>query len=215
MSTTYKTREEWLTAATEALRPMFRGHGHEVPPVRVSCGWPSTGGTSTKKRTLGQCWDKKMAADNTVPQIFISPWLSDLVGESRHGVLPTLVHELVHAVFGCEESHGKKFGKLARELGLEGRLTATTAGDDLAARLEILAKELGDYPHSRLDLLRDPKTKKQTTRMVKCECPECGYVCRTTRTWLDKGTPLCPCGGDDPIPMKVRLPDEAPEEQES
>jgi hypothetical protein len=37
------------------------------------------------------------------------------------------------------------------------------------------------------------KTKKQSTRMVKCECPDCGYIVRTTRKWLEEGAPICPC----------------------
>ena len=36
--------------------------------------------------------------------------------------------------------------------------------------------------------------RKQSTRMLKCQCGFCGYVVRTTRTWLDEyGPPLCPC----------------------
>jgi hypothetical protein len=34
---------------------------------------------------------------------------------------------------------------------------------------------------------------KQTTRLIKCECAECGYLARVTRLWLDtKGAPQCP-----------------------
>ena len=36
--------------------------------------------------------------------------------------------------------------------------------------------------------------RKQSTRMLKCQCGFCGYTIRTTRTWLDEhGPPLCPC----------------------
>ena len=35
-------------------------------------------------------------------------------------------------------------------------------------------------------------TPKQTTRMLKCECPACGYTVRTTRKWLDIAVPTCP-----------------------
>jgi hypothetical protein len=34
-------------------------------------------------------------------------------------------------------------------------------------------------------------TKKQTTRMVKCQCDKCGYVVRTSRRWLTIGRPRC------------------------
>ena len=35
--------------------------------------------------------------------------------------------------------------------------------------------------------------RKQSTRMLKCQCPLCAYSCRTTRVWLLRaGPPLCP-----------------------
>jgi len=34
---------------------------------------------------------------------------------------------------------------------------------------------------------------KQTTRLVKCVCPDCGYTIRVTRKWLDTGLPYCAC----------------------
>ena len=39
--------------------------------------------------------------------------------------------------------------------------------------------------------------KKQTTRMLKCVCSECGYVARTTAKWLETvGAPLCACNSE-------------------
>lgn len=39
----------------------------------------------------------------------------------------------------------------------------------------------------------DPDSKKDTIRQIKCLCPKCGYVARTSRKWLDKvGAPMCP-----------------------
>lgn len=34
--------------------------------------------------------------------------------------------------------------------------------------------------------------RRQTCRLLKVECPTCGYVVRTTRKWLDRGAPICP-----------------------
>ena len=39
-----KTRERWLLDAIEAVAPLFRNAGHEIPPVKVSVGFPPTGG---------------------------------------------------------------------------------------------------------------------------------------------------------------------------
>jgi hypothetical protein len=188
-----ENREWWLQAAVAEMKPLFKQHGYGVPPVRVSCGWPSRGGCGVRKRTIGQCWDKK-AADDRVAQIFISPLLVEKKGEDRsQNVLATLVHEVVHAIVGCKEGHNKVFGKCARAVGLEGKLTQTFAGEALRAEIDKWVSKLGEYPHARLNPGMNP-VKKQTTRLLKCACPDCGYNVRVTRKWLDEvGAPLCPC----------------------
>lgn len=182
-------REAWLQAAIEDLRPLFQGLNHPLPEVRVSVGWPSSGGLGTRRRTVGQCWYGTMAADN-IPQLFISPLLE---GEDYvNGVLATLVHELVHVVAGKDAKHGPKFAKIATQLGLDGKPTSTHAGEGLADRLKQLAEKLGKFPHAKLVPLTTEK--KQGTRMKKCECEDCGYIARTVAKWLsEKGAPICPC----------------------
>ncbi|MDG4801752.1 SprT-like domain-containing protein [Micromonospora sp. WMMD980] len=192
MTTTYGTREEWLTAAVEAMRPLFAEVGETIPTVRVSVGWP--GGKGKKNATIGQCWPTGLAGDK-VAQIFISPVL-----DKPADILATLAHELVHAVDDCANQHKGRFVKIAKAIGLTGKMTATVAGDELAGRLAAIAKTLGDFPHGRLSLVSGSE-KKQSTRMIKCECGDCGYTARTTRKWLDEyGAPICPCNKE---PMGV------------
>ena len=183
-------REAWLQAMILELRPYFDYIGLPLPPkVHVSCGWPSKGGTGTRKRVIGQCWNAKCSSDG-VPQIFISPTIVETVE-----VGATLVHELLHAAVGTEAAHGPKFAKPAVKLGLEGKPTDTVAGDLLAQRLNAMAVELGPYPHALLTV--EPITKKQGTRLVKILCGVCGYTARTTRKWIDDvGFPTCACGGE-------------------
>jgi hypothetical protein len=201
----HPNREAWLEAAVELMTPLFQKHGYKVPKVRVACGWPSRGGLAAKKRTIGQCWDKSAAKDK-VNQIFISPWLDAEVSDPC-GVLPVLIHEVIHAVVGIKEKHNKVFGKCAREMGLEGKLTCTVASEGLISRCKVWEKQLGDYPHSQLDSTKSP-VKKQSTRLMKCECGECGYVCRTTKKWIvDVGAPHCPKHGE----MTVDIPAEIEE----
>jgi hypothetical protein len=40
--------------------------------------------------------------------------------------------------------------------------------------------------------------KKQTTRLIKVSCKDCGYVMRITRKWLAVAVPECPSGCDKP-----------------
>ncbi|MFD6638362.1 hypothetical protein ACFWDN_21375 [Micromonospora chalcea] len=190
---TVATREAWLMGAVEALTPVFAEQGATLPAVRVSVGWP--GGRGKKNAVIGQCWNSHASADK-VPQVFISPVLDDAAQ-----VLATLVHELVHAWDDCKSGHKGDFAKLAKRLGLEGKMTATVAGEVLKARLAEIAEALGVYPHARLSTGEGGAgEKKQTTRMLKVECADCGYTARTTKKWLEEvGAPLCPCNREEMV----------------
>lgn len=181
-------REDWLNAATTEMKPWFVAEAAPLPEtLRVSCGWPSRGGQSAKKRSIGQCWNPIASADGTT-EVFISPVLADAVR-----VLDVLVHELVHAAVGVDKGHKGPFRKLAKALGLEGKMTETNAGPELTERLNVLAEKLGPYPHASLDAKLG--LKKQGTRMLKASCPDCGYTVRLTAKWADYGMPTCVCGG--------------------
>ncbi len=186
------TREQWLNSAVNLMAPMFtREADVTLPDVRVSVGWP--GGRGRKNTTIGQCWSGRTATDG-VAQIFISPVLADPVK-----VLSTLAHELVHAAVGTEHGHKAPFAKVAKSIGLTGKMTATVAGESLVLVLEQYAMMLGEYPHAALNP-GDNGVKKQTTRMLKAECPTTGYTVRLTRKWIDEyGYPMCPCCHDDMI----------------
>lgn len=206
MKQKYETREQWLLAAVQLMTPLFESAKYKVPEIKVACGWPSSRGLSAKKRCLGEAWSKDAAKDK-VAQIFISPFLE--IPVQQFGVLDTLAHEVVHTVVGHEAKHGKVFKKCALAIGLEGKMTSTFGGEKFLEGAKQWADKLGPYPHSQLNALKRP-TKKQTTRMVKCECPECGYVVRTSRKWIEQGgAPWCP---QHKAPMAYALPDELGDE---
>lgn len=181
-----QTREQWLMNATDALRPLFAQHGHTIPAnVKATCGFPSRGALSLRKRTIGQCWDQD-ASSAKVFEIFVSPVLAEPVE-----VLGVLAHELVHATVGTKCGHKKPFKQLATAIGLEGKMTETTTGETFKRFAASTLKSIGEYPHAELN----PRSmlRKQGTRMVKCECEECGYTVRTTRKWIETcGAPICP-----------------------
>jgi len=180
------TREEWLNCAILALKPHFAQHNFTLPEaIRASCGWPSKGATS-KRRVLGQCWRPNTSANRTW-QIFISPVL-----DSPLDVLATLVHELCHTV--SDDKHGPMFTRAARAVGLVGKPSATLPNADLTQVLRYITQELGPYPHARL---YTPQTLSPSpTRLLRTQCPECGYIARVTHKWLSSaGAPICPqCG---------------------
>lgn len=190
-----QNREAWLQAAVTKFAPMFEALNIDLPPVRVSVGWPK-GRPPKGGKILGQCW-KTVTSSDGVSSIFISP----LVAEPTR-VLDILLHELVHASDDGESKHRGHFKKTAQQLGLVEPWTATTAGEQLAPLLVDLAKALGPYPHAAM-VEAEVAAKKQTTRMIKVECDDCGYTLRTTKKWLEIGVPDCP---QDLKPMTYELP---------
>ena len=173
------TREDWLNIATKALRPQFT----TLPErVLVSCGFGS------KRSALGQWHNGTSSRDKVSHQVFISPVLDEPLD-----VLATLVHELCHAAL-TGTGHRAPFQRLATSHGLVGPWKATKPGPNFRERYERVLALLGPYPHPALSL---GEGKKQTTRMLKAECGNCGYTVRITRKWVDHvGPPHCPDHGE-------------------
>lgn len=187
---TFTTREQWLQAFTTEARKVFLDAGYVVPDVRVSVGFTSKG---AKGNRIGECWVPEASEDET-PEIFITPAIGDA---SRIADIHT--HELIHAT-GIR-GHKADFVRCMKAVGLEGKPTATTAGDAWRAWANPIIEKLGPLPHAALSGANGGSTeKKQSTRMIKCECSSCGFVFRTSSKWLETGADLgCPdrdCEGD-------------------
>ncbi len=93
-------------------------------------------------------------------------------------------------------------------------MTATIASPELLDFINwTLLPKLGQYPHGAIAgrgeilvpptepgdkpiILRpDDRPKKQSTRLLKAECPDCGYTIRLSKRWADLGLPTCPTDG--------------------
>lgn len=213
MSSTEKlndTREKWLEAAIKMFRPMFENAAAALPEhVHVSVGF-AYGARRENAQIMGQTWRKEASSDG-VNHVFVSPELGD-----TYDVLETLLHELVHVADNCVSGHRGNFAAIATQIGFQKPMTFTPSGPALAAELLVIAEELGVYPHGALTPSVTPVTVpvvttagqptvetvitkmhsgpgKQSARLVKVECPECGYIARVTRKWLDEvGAPICP-----------------------
>lgn len=189
MSLIHHTREQWLTAAVDALRPQFDLIAKPLPlAIRVTCGFPLH---ARRSKAIGQCWASTASADKTI-EIMISPVLAQPLS-----VLEVLVHELCHATDGAM-NHGIAFQKAAAAMDLMACGTGkqswkSTEGTHLfGARNSVTLASLGDYAHA--ELVPGSETKVQPTRMLKLCCPSCGYTVRTTAKWVSVGLPTCPCG---------------------
>ena len=186
----FATREEWLTAATEELRPVFDAVGKPLPAnIRMSCGFPSN---AKRSGAIGECWADTASADKTF-EVLISPVLDDPLR-----VFDVLVHELCHATAGAM-NHGVSFQAAAKSVYLvptgagaqPWKSTGRSPAFDEAFGGIVLS--LGAYPHAKLTL---NTRKTQGTRMLKAVCPSCGYTVRLTQKWAVIGLPSCPADGD-------------------
>ena len=187
-----KNREDWLNEAIEQVAPIFAEAGYRIPKkVRVACGFPSKNGLAGGTRTrIGEAWSSAASRDGS-HEILISPLLDDLTT-----VVGTLVHELCHVVVGVEQGHRSPFIRCAASVGLTGKptqmgLDPKTYQDRYARRL----KPIGKYPHGRLNAYARTVVK-QPTRLLKAQCPGCGYTFRITAKWANEGLPECPCCGE-------------------
>lgn len=86
--------------------------------------------------------------------------------------------------------------KLVKDAAADLDKTKTTAAvlDVIwpMAEADIL-KELGPYPQASVSA-QQMKKQKQPTRLLKAECPGCGYTIRLSKKWADAGLPDCICG---------------------
>lgn len=179
------TREAWMNDVATRMRPMFDGVGAPLPAFRLTMS------LTKKKRAIGSCYDASASADGTY-EILVRLDQSDPLE-----VAAILAHELVHAAVGIDAGHGPRFARVARAIGLEGKMTATVSGDRFKAAAAPILAAVGPFPHAPLDLdARNSGPKKQSTRLLKVACAECGFVVRQTRKWLDDiGPAHCPVHG--------------------
>lgn len=181
------TREQWLNIALHKhVAPLLKNKAGAVLPAdcKVSVGFP--GGGSARKR-IGECWPRSRSSLK-VNEIFLNPAMKDVAR-----LMDVLVHEAIHAVDDCQHGHKGFFRRTALAAGLVGKMTATSAGPELKAWIDATLKKMPAFDYGSLDL---DGRKKQSTRMVKVVCVECGYTLRTTQRWLEVGLPTCCCGGD-------------------
>ena len=200
----HKNREAWLNHVAQRMAPMFSALGAPLPDrVRIAIGFTSTG---KRSKRIGECWDNRCSDDGHF-EIFIVPNLAESPDMMPLQVAAILAHELVHAAVGIPAGHGKDFRRVAKGIGLEGKMTATVSGPKFETAIGPILASAGPLPHGRLNTSRrqdddepgEPRTtgpKKQTKRHIKCECETCGYAVRTSRKWIDQeGPPHCPTHG--------------------
>lgn len=206
----HDNREAWLNGIAHGLAPHFEQLGAPLPTkIRIAIGFTSNG---KRSRAIGECWDNRCSQDGHF-EIFIRPDLAESEAMMPLQIAAILAHELVHAAVGIPAGHRGAFRRIAKGLGLVGKMTATLPGPVFEALIAPILREAGPLPHARLrtsavaqrgashrfpaeGTILTTAPRKQPSRQIKCLCPACGYTVRTSRLWLDRaGAPHCPGHG--------------------
>lgn len=166
----YATREEWLMAAYQLLRPRFdelaelinkaaEETGKTIPGIalyvmperiHISVGF-GYGAKRENEVIIGQSWRSDRSADK-INHMFVSPEI-----EHASTVLGIMIHEMLHVLFDCDHGHDRVFAAFGTMLGLAGKPTEMLPGPAFEMELMQLAQiELGAYPHVALDVERRP-----------------------------------------------------------
>lgn len=185
----HSTREEWLKAAVQLLKPKLEEHGNLPEKLHVLTSWP----VSNAKKAVGMCFAKTWTKDEST-YILVSPLLGE---EDLKELLGTLLHELVHAVVGVEQNHNKRFKKVALKVGLIGKMRSTENSIQLNDEFEGMLMTLGTYPHSTM-LPPKPKERKPGKKQIlKFSCPDNPtYTCWLTPAQAREiGPPISPISG--------------------
>ena len=183
MSTTHATREQWLAAALEAMKPVaatLTGQ-NMADRIRIGVGFPST---YRRSGTLAECWPDVDSGDAHA-EVIISPTIADPV-EVFARLLGQALRTLPGAMSIASVSYREAFDAVHLTVGADKN--AILYSDAFYDQWESLIAALGDYPHAELSVA---VRKTQSTRMLKLQCPQCGYIIRTTGKWVAQGIPVC------------------------
>lgn len=106
----YTTREDWLSAAIEEMRPMIQALAQWGLPdqVRVACALPTN---YSRSGASGETWAPNNSAD-THWEIVVSSTLAN-----PSAVFAALLHEAIHAAVN-DTKHSKVWMAAAEALGL-------------------------------------------------------------------------------------------------
>jgi len=189
------TSEEWLRELVYRLHaevfPVATGD-QPLPTFRIARGFPGGGSARTR---IGECWSSVSSADG-VTEMFVSPLLDDPMR-----VAGATAHEMVHMLVGVQHGHKAPFARVAKAIGLEGKMTATTEGEAFTAAVDPILADMPAYPAAAMSLA-GRKVKKTYLLKVTCEAEGCeDVVFRMTQKVVTAcengpaGAVLCPCCG--------------------
>ena len=170
-------RVRWLEQAYALLQEELIPEAPER--ITITFGFPSKGARPSRNQRIGEYAHILKDCEAGPGLLTLHPTLFD----DPARVLDVLLHEMIHAARPTD-GHRGQFPKLAKRVGLTGKMTATVAGTELKAKLEGYLKDrLPPMPNGHGDLSAD--RKKQGTRLRKYVCPSCGQIIRAATDCLN------------------------------
>jgi len=167
------------------MKGWFDDLGFPLPEVSIKTGFPSAGKRSPN---ISDSWTIN---DGNAHVILIRP-----DNDQAEDVAAAIAFQMCHIATGDRDAHGHLFRHLAISIGLRGTKTESRPGTLFKEMIKPTLRRLGKLPSSGISPVESVKKTTQSTRLLKVSCPECGYVARVSRKWLDEvGPPHCPKHG--------------------
>ncbi|QMP19191.1 hypothetical protein [Pseudomonas phage Persinger] len=222
-------RETWLNLLADKMAPRFAEMGFPLPKFRVSVGFGAAG---QRSRTAAEVWNAACSEDGTF-EILIMPDQVDADLVACH-LAHELTHTAVGFEQGHKGDFARVALALGMNRPMTATTPGPAFKEWVAPFLAELGpmphaklrfdRGLGesapaapksgsqDQPEGAAPAARTPRRAgestrppKQTTRLKKAECSQCGYTVRVTSKWLEVGPPHCPKHGA--MDCDVDLPD--------
>jgi len=180
-----QSRQEWLTLVAGEMEKWFEELSFPVPAYEIRSGFHSSG---KRSNAIAEAWLKDGDDQDETYVIFVRPDVEDEVNISA-----SIAHQFCLISVGKRDHSGHLFRHVSISIGLKGRKTETKPGTIFKELLKPVLTKVGKLPATSYKMAQTSTPMRQTTRMKKVECPECGYVARVSRKWIDKlGPPHCP-----------------------
>lgn len=183
-TTQFETREQYLRRAATIIN-------QKILKPKAEVELPETWFVSVMEpagKVIGRAWP----ASHDAHHMFVSATMEDPVQ-----VLGTLAHEMIHLAVGVQEKHNKVFGAAARAIGLEGKLTATHPGEELAVELKKIDELLAGYPHKPLNVKLKEKQSGPAVRRKFVSVNDPSYSLYISLGRVDEWGPPKDPNGDD------------------
>ena len=176
------TREQWLKEVAGLMSNWFVDLGFPLPKYDIQSGFPSSG---QRSNTVAESWTHDNG-DSFV--LIVRPDQNDSLT-----VAAAIAQQLCSIAAGPKDQYGHLFQHLAISIGLRGKKFETAPGQVFKELYRPVVKTIGSIPESETMTQNYVRTNKQTTRLIKVSCNDCGYVARVSRKWIENvGPPHCP-----------------------